>query len=107
MKSYYIVLLCLILSTFIFSAPASAYEYSLKVRTTYMQECFLDDPPDLKNQSKVYLKMKRCLCMLDKFEARYSEEQFLDLMDHENKMYSWQKRELDDFVKKSTKNCLQ
>ena len=107
MKSYYFVLLSLILFTFIYSVPASAYEYSLKERTTYMQGCFLDDPPDFKNQSKVYLKMKICLCMLDKFEARYSEIQYKDLMNHKGKNYSWQKRELDDFVKESMKSCLQ
>jgi len=106
MKSYYFILISLILFTFTYSVPASAYEYSLKARTTYMQGCFLDDPPDFTSQSKVYLKMKRCLCMLDKFETRYSEKQFIDLFDHEDKMYSWQKRELDEFVKKSMKECL-
>ena len=37
--------------------------------------------------------------MLDKFEKRYTEKQFIDLFEHAEKNYSWQKRELDDFVK--------
>jgi len=106
MKSYYFILLSIFLFTFTYTVPASAYEYSLSVRTTYMQGCFLEDPPDFSNQSKVYLKMKRCLCMMDNFEERYSEKQFIDLFNHEDKMYSWQKRELDEFVKKSIKSCL-
>ena len=106
MKSYYLILLSLILFTFTYTVPASAFEYSLSVRTTYMQGCFLDDPPDFANNSKVFLKMKRCLCMMDKFEARYSEKQFMDLFSHAEKIYSWQKRELDDFVQESMQSCL-
>jgi len=71
MKSYYFILLSFILFTFTYTVPASAFEYSLSVRTTYMQGCFLDDPPDFANNSKVFLKMKRCLCMMDKFLWTY------------------------------------
>jgi len=106
MKSYFYILLSILLFTFIYAVPVSAYEYSLSVKTTFMQGCFLDEPPDFTSQSKVYLKMKRCLCMMDKFEKRYSEKQFVDLFDHADKNYSWQKRELDDFVKDSMPGCL-
>ena len=106
MRSYYYILLSILLFTFTFTIPAGAYEYTLSVRTTFMQGCFLDDPPDFANNSKVFLKMKRCLCMMDKFEARYSEKQFVDLFSHAEKKYSWQKRELDDFVEETTPGCL-
>ena len=100
------IFMAVLVFTFFLTIPSSAFEYSLSVRTTYMQGCFLDDPPDFANNSKVFLKMKRCLCMMDKFEARYSEKQFMDLFDHADKNYSWQKRELDDFVKESMQSCL-
>ena len=106
MRSYYCVILSVLFFTFTLSAPAGAYLYSLSVKTTFMQGCFLDDPPDLTNNSAVFLKMKRCLCMMDKFEKRYSEEQFMDLFAHAEKNYSWQKRELDDFVKDTMPGCL-
>lgn len=106
MKSHYYVLLIALFFTFTFSAPAGAYEYSLSIKTTFMQGCFLDEAPDLKNNSAVFLKMKRCLCMMDKFEKRYSEKQFMDLFSNAEKEYSWQKRELDDFVKDTMPGCL-
>lgn len=105
MKQIKILFAATILSM-IMTLPSLAYNYSLGVKTTFMQGCFLDDAPDLKNNSAVFLKMKRCLCMMDKFEKRYSEEQFMDLFAHAEKNYSWQKRELDDFVTETMPGCL-
>ena len=94
MKPYYYILLSILFFTFTFSAAAGAYEYSLSVKTTFMQGCLLDDPPDFNNNSAVFIKMKRCLCMMDKFEKRYSEEQFMDLFAHAEKNYSCRKENL-------------
>lgn len=105
MKTINITMLVLVLTLFL-TIPSVAFEYSLSVKTTFMQGCFLDEAPDLNNNSAVFLKMKRCLCMMDKFEKRYSEKQFMDLFAHAEKDYSWQKRELDDFVKDTMPGCL-
>ena len=105
MKKTSIFITVFILS-FIFALPSGAYEYSLGVKTIFLQGCIYDNPPDFENKSEVNIKIKRCLCMMDKFEKRYSEKQFMDLFAHAEKDYSWQKRELDDFVEETMPGCL-
>ena len=98
--------LAAVLFMILFTLPSAAYDYSLGVRTTFMQGCLLDKPPDFENKTEVFLKIKRCMCMLDKFQGRYSEAQFVDMFSHAEKQYSWQKRELDDFVEETMPGCL-
>ena len=106
MKKYLYSLIAVFILTFSFTSPADAFEYSTSVKATFMQGCIFDDPPDFNNNSAVFIKLKRCICMLDKFEKRYTEKQFIDLFEHAEKNYSWQKRELDDFVKETMPGCL-
>ena len=100
------IYISVIIFVIIFTLPAGAYNYSLGVKATFMQGCLFDKLPDFSQKTEVFIKMKRCLCMMDKFEGRYSEKQFMDLFSHAEKEYSWQKRELDDFVQEEMPGCI-
>lgn len=85
---------------------AQSYPYSVNVRAIFLTGCLLDDKSNIENDQKAYSAMKTCVCILDKFQARYTNQQFTILFDNANKEAEPYKRELDNFVKQNIMDCL-
>ena len=85
---------------------AQNYPYSVNVRAMFLTGCLLDGKSNLPNDQEAYNLMKSCVCILDKFQARYTNQQFTSLFDKANKNVEPYKRELDNFVKQNIMDCL-
>ena len=82
------------------AALAQTNAYSVNTRSVFLSGCLLEDPPDFQNTNQVIQRMKLCVCLLDKFQAKYPEGEFQTLFQPA------QAEELNRFVKENISACL-
>ena len=74
--------------------------YSVSTRSVFLSGCLLEEPPDFQDTNEVVQKMRLCVCLLDKFQARYSEGDFQRLFQPAKA------EELNNFVREKFPACL-
>ena len=79
---------------------AQTNTYSVNTRSVFLSGCLLEDPPNFQNTNVVIQRMKLCVCLLDKFQASYSETEFQRLFQPAKA------EELNAFVKNNISSCL-
>lgn len=90
------------------SLPVAAQTafYPLSTRSFFLTGCVSDDPPNYNNPDEFYLKMRACVCLLDKFQAEYSHEQFIALFEGVEAERQPQEQEAERFVMRHIHDCL-
>ena len=82
------------------TALAQTNAYSVNTRSVFLTGCLLEEPPNFENTNQVVQKMRLCVCLLDKFQASYSEEAFQRLFQPAKA------EELNNFVREKVPACL-
>ena len=82
------------------AALAQTNAYSVNTRSIFLSGCLLDEPPNFQNTNQVIQKMKLCVCLLDKFQAKYPEREFQTLFQSEKA------EELNRFAREHIPACL-
>lgn len=85
---------------------AQTHNYQVATRSSFLAGCLTDNPPNFNDKKEVFYKMRSCVCLLDKFQGRYTEQQFISLFDGMSKNQSQSTREVENFVKKHIPSCL-
>lgn len=79
--------------------------YPLDTRAGFLTGCLLEEPPNLYINQEVYGVMSVCLCMLDKFQAVYSHEEFVALSEGYERNQQAQVQELQGFITLNLPAC--
>ena len=95
----------LILSMFPRRSLTQVNSYPVNSRSIFLTGCLLDKPPNFSSEGEVYQRLKTCVCMLDKFQANYSNQEFTELFDAASQNKQPQKQELDKFTTSIIPEC--
>ncbi len=87
-------------------ALGNTNRYSLSTRSVFVSGCISDNPIDLNDSQAVTLRVRFCLCMLDRFQLKYSDRQFMQLFQGASENRQKEKAELDRFFKQNVGYCL-
>jgi hypothetical protein len=99
----------LVVGAIAFSLPAkmsAQTTYPLNTRAIYMTGCLLDNPPDFANTGAVIQKNKLCLCFLDKLQAEYSHDQFIQLFSDIDAGKPEARAEGEQFARRHIASCI-
>ena len=89
------------------NALAQSNVYPTGSRAIFLAGCLTEEPSiDLQDQDEVYSLMRTCVCLLDKFQATYSNKEFITLFDKAGRQDSAAEEELEHFTSKHYSNCL-
>ena len=82
--------------------------YPANSRATFLAGCILDEDnaPDFSNRQEVYNRVEACVCLLDRFQQRYSHDRFVTLFAGLERGDSQARREMGDFFRNNVPGCL-
>ncbi|MEM1368330.1 MAG: hypothetical protein AAGG02_09990 [Cyanobacteria bacterium P01_H01_bin.15] len=85
------------IANFLLSANSAIAQnsYPVSVRSVYLQGCLSENPPNFSNEQAAYQQIRLCVCTLDKFQARYTSQQFMELFGEADQNQSPQAQELE------------
>jgi len=86
-------------------ALGNTNRYSLSSRSVFVSGCISDKAIDLNDSQAVTLRVRFCLCMLDRFQLQYSEREFMQLFQGASENREKEKAQLDRFVKSNVGYC--
>ncbi len=99
------LLLCLAFLVFPASTSAQTNPYPVNSRSVFLAGCLLENSPNFQNDSEVVNVMRICVCILDKFQANYTNQAFMTLYANAERDAK-AKQELETFVQRQMPNCL-
>ena len=80
--------------------------YSLSSRSVFVSGCISDDPIDIRDRQEVTRRVRFCMSLLDRFQQKYSDREFMQLFQGARENRQTEKTELDRFVKGNVAYCL-
>ncbi|MEA5467963.1 hypothetical protein [Spirulina sp. 06S082] len=93
-----------------FSLPlfAQTHPYPANSRATFLSGCILDpnNAPDFTNREAVSERVEACVCLLDKFQQSYSNEQFTALFTALEQGDGQARKEMGDFFRNNVPSCV-
>ena len=99
------LLLCLAFILFPASSYAQKNTYPVNSRSVFLAGCLLENSPNFQNDGEVVNVMRICVCILDKFQANYTNQAFMTLYANAERDAK-AKQELETFVQRQMPNCL-
>ena len=100
------LLLCLVVIFFPTLSLAQRNTYPVNSRSVFLAGCLLEDPPNFKNDGQIVKRMGVCVCLLDKFQENYTNQEFQLLFAGASRNEQPYTRELQDFSNRHLGNCL-
>lgn len=85
---------------------AQTHSYPVNSRANFLTGCLLDDPPNFRSDLEVNNVMKTCVCMLDKFQDNYTNQEFMRLFARADKGEQPYKEELEKFAERHIFDCI-
>ena len=98
--------LSLFLSLNSITVNAQTNPYPVSTRAIFLAGCLTDGDKPLNDDKQVYQSMRTCVCLLDKFQDNYTNEQFMLMFDKASQNTEPYKQELNNFVKNNIMSCL-
>jgi len=85
---------------------AQGNTYSTGSRAAFLAGCLRENAPNYSNNVEVVSRMRMCVCLLDRFQAEYTNSDFTQLFVNLDRKVSAAEREMDEFLTRHISDCL-
>ena len=99
------LLFCLTLILIPTASLAHGNTYSVESRSVFLSGCLLNQSPNFKNDSEIINSISTCVCMLDKFQDHYTDQEFMTLFGQAEQNDPPYVQELNDFTNRHLVSC--
>lgn len=107
MRKIIFVLSGIFMSLIPMNTMAHTHDYPVSSRAIFLSGCLLENKElDFNNEQEVYTNMRICTCLLDQFQATYSNTEFMELFAAATENKQPQVQELEEFTKNNIISCL-